>query len=470
MAKIIPVLLSGGAGSRLWPASDRGTPKPFLELFGRVSTFAETLHRIDTPAFEAPIIVSRFEHRYRVVSALAEAGLTGTILLEPVPRGTTAAIAAAAEWTIRRDPEAVLLVLAADHLIDDVAQFRSAVETAAAAAERGRIVVFGMTPTRPETGYGYVRKGGLIRGLPGVATVRAFLEKPDVATASALIADGCLWNSGNFVLAASVAAAEIAKRAPATGEAARRAIEASVVEESTVILAREPFAEADPISFDHAVMEKTDRAAVVEGDFSWRDVGTWASIWDAAPHDENGNAVDGEVAVLHSTGSIVYTDGPVVGVVGVDNMIVVAANNGVVVAPRAQADTLRDLAAPISKFDQRLVGGHARHYRPWGYYQTLDDGPTHQVKRLLINPGGVLSLQKHQRRAEHWTVVAGTAEVTIAYEKRLLSANETAFVPMRALHRIANPGTGPAIVIEVQCGDYLGEDDIERLEDVYGRV
>jgi len=465
---IQPVLLSGGAGSRLWPVSNAGVPKPFLPLVDGRSTFDATLQTVaDQAVFADPLIVARREHRHLIEAALSEAGATGTLLLEPEAMGTAAAIAAAANWAAARDPETLILVLATDHLIRDGQAFPASVAAARPAAEAGQIVVFGIAPSGPETSYGYIRPGAPDGNAP--SPVAGFIDKPDADRARRLIEERCLWNSGNLLMQAATAIAETARHAPATAEAAAAAVRGASQSDDVVELAREPFLGAGPISFDHAVLEKTDRAAVVTAGFDWADVGTWASVWAASDRDAAGNAATGEVALVDTTGSLVRTDGPLVGVVGMSDTVVVAANNAVLVVPRARADEVRKLAGALAEVESKLLGGHARHYRPWGYYQSLDVGATHQVKRIVVNPGARLSLQKHRHRAEHWTVVAGTAEVTIDESVRIVGENESVFIPLGAVHRAANPGDVPAMIIEVQYGDYLGEDDIVRIQDDYGR-
>jgi len=465
---IQPVLLSGGAGSRLWPVSNAGVPKPFLPLVKGGSTFDATLQRVaDRNVFADPLIVARREHRYLIEAALSEAGAVGTLLLEPEAMGTAAAIAAAAEWAAALDPETLILVLATDHVIRDGQAFLQSMAAARPAAEAGQIVVFGIRPSGPETGYGYIRPSAPDAG-PAPSPVAAFVEKPDADKAGRLIAEGCLWNSGNFLMRAATAIAETARHVPATASAVAAAVRNASQSDRVIELAREPFP-PERISFDHAVLEKTDHVAVVAASFDWADVGTWASVWAASERDASGNATTGEVALVDTSGSLVQTDGPLVGVVGMSDIVVVAANNAVVVAPRSRAEEVRKLAGALADVESKLLGGHARHYRPWGYYQSLDVGATHQVKRIVVNPGARLSLQKHHHRAEHWTVVAGKAEVTIDESVRIISENESVFIPLGAVHRAANPGDLPAMIIEVQYGDYLGEDDIVRIEDDYGR-
>ena len=474
VGRIVPVILCGGAGTRLWPASNDAVPKPFLPLVGGASTFEATVERVSDPKlFALPVIIANAGHRFLVEEELGE--VEAEILLEPEGRDTTAAIAAAVHWVAKRDKEAVVLIVAADHLIRDADGFRRSAVAAAEAAERGLIVVFGIEPVVPATSYGYIRRGAPVEGLTGIDRVAAFVEKPDRSTAEHYIESGYLWNSGNFTFRASTALAEIARHAPEVGKAAAAAVDQARIEGPLVFLAAEPFHRAPRISFDHAVMEKTDKAAVVEAQFDWSDLGTWSSVWDAADKDETGNAVFGEAVLVDARGSFVSSDRPMVGIIGVDDLIVVASDDAVLVAPRNRSDSVKELVAAMGKAPERLIGDRQRHYRPWGYYQSLDVGATHQVKRIVVKPGGRLSLQSHKHRAEHWTVVRGFAEITVGPDMKNLTVkrveeNQSVFIPLHAIHRMANPGTIPMILIEVQYGDYLGEDDIERFEDDYGRI
>jgi mannose-1-phosphate guanylyltransferase/mannose-6-phosphate isomerase len=398
------------------------------------------------------------------------------VLLEPDGRDTAAAIAAATVWlagNVSRD--AIMLVLAADHLIRDAAGFHATVEAAAAAARNGSIVVFGIKPSEPSTSFGYIRPAGTLAGGTRLAAVAAFVEKPDRAAAEEYVAAGYLWNSGNFTMSVATALAELERHAPEVAAAAAAAVAAATRDGQVVTLAAEAFAKAPRISFDRAVMEKTDRAAVVAAAFDWSDLGTWHSVWASTGKDDAGNAILGEAVVIDSRGNFISTDRPLVGLVGVEDMVVVASDDAVLVAPRAQSDAVKQLAGALGAVNAKLIGGHARHYRPWGYYQSLDVGERHQVKRIVVKPGGRLSLQRHQHRAEHWTVVQGVAEVTVGkalddLEVKTVNENETVEIPLHAIHRMANPGETPMAIIEVQYGDYLGEDDIERFEDDYGRT
>ena len=469
--KITPVILCGGAGLRLWPASNEAVPKPFLAIVDGVSCFAATLQRVaDRQVFDPPLVVANRVHRHLIDEARAGAPLT--VLLEPVARDTAAAVAAAAAWLLRSDPDAVMLVLAADHLIRDGSAFVDAALSARAAADAGAIVTFGVRPTMAATGYGYIRRATGPDGASGsgVVPVAAFVEKPDAATAATYVAAGYLWNSGNFLMRAATALAEMEKATPRIAEAAIAAVSAAVVAGNVVELAEGPFSTAPALSFDRAVMEKTAAAAVLEAGFDWSDLGTWSAVWEASDKDAEGNAVRGEVVLEAAHGNYVSSDRPIIGVVGVSDLVIVASDDAVLVASLTSADAIKALAGAVGKKGERRLGGHARHYRPWGYYQSLDLGETHQVKRLVVNPGGRLSLQKHRHRAEHWTVVSGVAETTVDGDTRILNENQSVFIPLGAVHRLANPGKVPMTLIEVQYGDYLGEDDIIRIEDDYSRT
>ncbi len=474
---IIPVIMCGGAGTRLWPASRGDNPKPFLPLVDGASTFALTLQRIAAPSLFGPaVVIAGADHAHLVAAALAESGTTAITLLEPEGRDTAAAIAAAAAFVAASHPAATLLVLAADHVIRDLAGFHGTVRTALPAAEAGKIVVFGIPPAWPATGYGYIQPGAeLVQS--GARAVERFVEKPDAERARQYIADGYLWNSGIFLLRASVALAELGAHAPEVTAAAHAAVAAGEAAEGGAVLHldRQAFAAAPKISFDHAVMEKTANAAVTDARFDWSDLGTWGAVWDADSHDAAGNVAVGDAVLVDARNSYVSTTRPKVGVVGLDDVVVVATDDAVLVASREHTDRVKELTQAIAAQPEAVYGDFARHYRPWGYYQSLDQGRRHQVKRIVVKPGARLSLQKHAQRAEHWTVVEGVAEITLGMERDALEVmtvaeNQTVHIPKGAIHRMANPGKTPMAIIEVQVGDYLGEDDIVRLEDDYGRL
>jgi mannose-1-phosphate guanylyltransferase/mannose-6-phosphate isomerase len=471
---IVPVILCGGAGTRLWPASREDAPKPFLPIIDGATTFAMTLARVaDRSRFAAPLVVAGVGQRQLVESGLAAAGAPGTVLLEPDRRDTAGAVATAAAYVVAGDPDAIILVLAADHLIRDGAAFAAAVASALPAAESGRIVVFGLTPTWPATGFGYIHPGAAL-GEGAARAVAAFVEKPDRTRAEKFIAAGYLWNSGIFLVKAATALAEMDRHAPAVAAAARGGVAAANREGSVIALDAKAFAAAPKLSLDYAVMEKTDRAAVVAAAFDWSDIGTWAAVWDAAGKDAAGNVVSGDAVIVDAKNAYVSTDRYTVGVVGVDDVVVVAAEGSVLVTTRGRSGAVKDLVAALGAGPEKVFGDFVRHFRPWGYYQSLDQGATHQVKRIVVNPGARLSLQKHAHRCEHWTVVAGVADITVGMDMASLKTtrvevNGTVHIPLGAIHRMANPGSQPMTLIEVQVGDYLGEDDIVRLEDDYGR-
>ena len=471
---IVPVILCGGAGTRLWPASSEDAPKPFLPIIDGETTFAMTLERVaDKSRFTAPLVVTSANHRRLVDAGLAAAGSAGTVLLEPDRRDTAAAVASAAAYAAAADPEAIILILAADHVIRDRPAFAGAVASALPAAEAGHIVVFGLKPTYTATGFGYIHPGAPL-GKGAARAVAAFVEKPDRARAEEFIAAGYFWNSGIFLVKAATALAEMEKHAPAIAAAARSAVARAKTGGGVVVLDREAFAAAPKLSVDYAVMEKTDRAAVVEATFDWSDVGTWAAVWDAAAKDADGNVRNGDAFIVDARNAYVSTDRYTVGVVGVDDVVVVAVDGSVLVTTRERAGAVKDVVAAIGAGPEKLFGDFVRHFRPWGYYQSLDQGEKHQVKRIVVNPGARLSLQKHSRRAEHWTVVSGVADITVGMDMESLKTTRVAVngyvhIPLGAIHRMANPGTEPMTLIEVQVGDYLGEDDIVRLQDDYGR-
>jgi mannose-1-phosphate guanylyltransferase/mannose-6-phosphate isomerase len=471
---IVPVILCGGAGTRLWPVSREDAPKPFIPIIDGQTTFAMTLERVADPGlYAAPIVVAGVAQRRLVEEGLRSAGVAGTVMLEPERRDTGAAVTAAAIFAAARDPHATILVLAADHVIRDVAKFRSVVGAALPAADDGHIVVFGLRPTYAATGFGYIRAGDPVGG-EAVRAVAAFVEKPDLARAEQFVAEGLLWNSGIFLMKATTALAEMRHHAPEIFKAAEAALGRAEADGDAVLIDRVAFAAAPKRSFDYAVMEKTDRAAVVSADFDWSDVGTWAAVWDGASKDADGNVVVGDAYTVDSRNAYVTTDAYRVGVAGIDDAVVVASAGAVLVTTRQHSGAVKELVVAMERAPEKVIGDFVRHFRPWGYYQALDRGAQYQVKRIVVNPGARLSLQKHQHRAERWTVVEGTAEVTVGADRTSLQTTRLAVgghvkIPKGAIHRMANPGTTPMTIIEVQTGEYLGEDDIVRLEDDYGR-
>jgi mannose-1-phosphate guanylyltransferase / mannose-6-phosphate isomerase len=472
---VVPVILSGGSGSRLWPLSREGYPKQFWPLAGGATTrtmLQETASRAVGPGFAPPVVVCNEAHRFLVAEQLREARIADArILLEPVARGNAPAIAAAALLVRAEDPEAVLWLMASDSAIADVPALHAALDSAVAAARDGRIVTFGMRPTKAETGYGYIETGGELPGLPQVHAVARFIEKPDARTAASLVAGGRhLWNSGMFVATAATLLSELAEHAPGVVEAVERALAAARRDLDFVRLDEAAFAAAPETSIDYAVMEKTALAAVVPASIGWSDIGSWAALWEAAERDGDGNAVSGPVELMDAQGCYVRSEGILTAAIGLKDIVVVTTDDAVLVAPRARAQDVKGLVERMREAGRPEARGHRRVYRPWGHYEGLILGERFQVKKIQVRPRAKLSLQKHFHRAEHWVVVNGTAIVQRDNESILLRENESVYLPLGCVHRLENPGMIPLTLIEVQSGAYLGEDDIVRIEDTYGRA
>jgi mannose-1-phosphate guanylyltransferase / mannose-6-phosphate isomerase len=466
---IIPVLLAGGAGTRLWPVSRDALPKQFLPLVGDRSTYQETLLRVKDPMFGPPIVITGPNFHFFARRQAEEIGVDVTVVIEPMRRDSGAAIAAATEVARRRNADAVVLALAADHIILDVQEFRATCLAGREAAEAGRIVTFGIKPTEPKTSFGYILRGDAV-GNDGVHAVKRFVEKPDAPTAARYVLDGYLWNSGNFLFRADVMLAELGRLEPQMAAAVVAAVDHATDDLGFLRLQPEGFGRSPSKSIDYAVMEKTDRAAVVEGSFRWSDIGSWDALFDITPTDKSGNIIHGPVVTMDVSGSVVHSDGRLTAVVGVKDMVVVSTSDAVMVVPRARSQEVRELVARIKADKRPEATDHKRVHRPWGYYESIDMGARFQVKRIVVIPGGILSLQKHRHRSEHWIVVHGTAEVTLNDTVRAVHENESVYLPIGCVHRMANRGKIPLELIEVQTGSYLGEDDIERIEDVYKRT
>ena len=465
---IIPILLAGCAGTRLWPVSRDALPKQFLPLVGSRSTYQETLLRVQDAMFAAPIVITGPDFHFFARRQAEEIGIDVTVVIEPMRRDSGPAIAAATEVARLRDPDAVVLALAADHIILDVPQFRATCLAGREAAEAGHIVTFGIKPTEPKTSFGYILPGAAI-GNKGVHAVKSFVEKPDAATAAGYVRDGYLWNSGNFLFRADVLLGELARLEPEMAEAIQAAVKNATEDLGFLRLQPEAFARAPQKSIDYAVMEKTERAAVIAGDFRWSDIGSWDALFDITSGDAQGNVVHGPVVTTDTSDCVVYSDGRLTAVVGINDLVVVSTSDAVMVVPRARSQEVRELVAKLKAAKRAEATVHKRVHRPWGYYESIDMGERFQVKRIVVNSGGELSLQKHRHRAEHWVVVRGTAEVTTGKDVRAVHENESVFIPIGTVHRLANQGKIPLELIEVQTGSYLGEDDIERIEDVYKR-
>ncbi|MGX7707394.1 mannose-1-phosphate guanylyltransferase/mannose-6-phosphate isomerase [Methylobacterium sp. Gmos1] len=469
---IHPVILCGGSGTRLWPASRESFPKQFLPLAepGRSSFQAAAARLTDGATFARLTVITANDARFLVAEQLAEGGVAADILLEPCRRDSAAAVAVAALHAAARDPQALVMILPADHAVGDDAAFARAARAARAGALSGHIMTLGIAPTHPSTAYGYIQPGSPLPGESGAHTVARFLEKPDANRAAGLIADGALWNGGYFLFRADVMLDELEVHAPAVLEAAREALETAVRDLDFVRLGEEAFGRAPKISIDYAVMERTRRAGVLPVSFPWSDIGTWGALWEVAEHDGNGNALRGRVTVQGTRNSLVHSSGEILTtVVGLDDVVVVATDDAVLVTSRSAGAAVKDLVETLRERGDPEADAHRLMYRPWGSYQRIDLGGRFQVKRITVKPGGRLSLQKHHHRAEHWVVVRGTAEVTVDGVVRLVHENEAAYLPIGCVHRLANPGKIPLELIEVQVGSYTGEDDIIRIEDVYGR-
>ncbi|WEQ53341.1 mannose-1-phosphate guanylyltransferase/mannose-6-phosphate isomerase [Komagataeibacter oboediens] len=468
---VIPVILSGGSGSRLWPVSRSSYPKQFWPLVSRRTMVQETALRSQGPGFANPIIVCNNEHRFAMAEQLREVGITAPrILLEPVGRNSAPAIAAAAVLVAETDPDAVLWVMAADAAIQKPENVAPALDIAVRVARAGRIVTFGMTPTRAETGYGYIEKGAPLAGYDGAYSVARFVEKPDAANATRMLQSGqFLWNSGMFVFTARTMLQEMEKYEPAILTAVRQAVQDRKSDIDFERLDAAAFASSPDISIDYAVAERTGLMTVIPGDFGWSDVGSWDALWELGPRDGHGNVTIGDVAVFNTSNSYVRTDGILTAVTGVEDLLVVVSDDAVLVTHRDHAQDVKAIVSQLKKDGRKEATAHSRCYRPWGFYETLIVGNRFQVKRIVVEPGEKLSLQKHYHRAEHWVVVEGTAQVTRNEETILVRENESVYLPLGAVHRLENPGRIPLTLIEVQSGPYLGEDDIVRLEDAYSR-
>ena len=466
---IIPILLAGGAGTRLWPVSRDALPKQFLPLIGNRSTYQETLLRVQNPIFSTPIVITGPNFHFFARRQAEEIGVETTVVIEPLRRDSAPAIAAATAVARKRDPDAVVLALAADHIILDAPKFRATCVAGRAGADAGHIVTFGIKPNEPKTSYGYILPGKPVGG-GGVHTVERFVEKPDAATAARYVKEGYLWNSGNFLFRADVLMSELARLEPDMAKAVETAVNKATTDLGFLRLDPESFARAPQKSIDYAVMEKTDRAAVVAGDFRWSDIGSWDALFDITPRDAEDNVLHGPAVTTDSHGCVVHSDGRLAAVVGVNDLVVVSTSDAVMVVPRSRSQDVKDLVAKLKSEKRAEATDHKRVHRPWGYYESIDMGERFQVKRIVVVPGGILSLQKHRHRAEHWIVVKGTAEVTVNETVRNVHENESIYIPIGSVHRMANKGKILLELIEVQTGSYLGEDDIERIEDVYKRT
>lgn len=464
-----PVILSGGSGTRLWPLSRGQHPKQFLPLVSQKTMVQETMLRLSGVGdLNPPIAVCNEDHRFMMAEQLWEINIKPeTIILEPVGKNTAPAVTMAALSANSADE--VLLILPADHVITEIATFHHAIAQAETLAKQGLLVTFGIVPTHPETGYGYIMKDSLQLG--DAYKVAAFVEKPDLITANNYVNSGdYLWNSGMFAFTAGAFLQELEKFNPEMLSVCKQALAAAKTDLDFTRLDKITFARCPADSIDYAVMEKTDKAAVIPLDAGWNDVGSWSALWDVTDKDSFGNAIIGDVLTVDTKNSYIYAENKLVTVIGVENIIVVETKDAVMIASKDQVQDVKKIVDQLNQQNRAEAKIHKKAYRPWGHYDSIDTGERHQAKRIVVKPGAKLSLQKHHHRAEHWVVVKGTALVTRGDEQILITENESTYIPLGTVHRLENPGVIPLEIIEVQSGSYLGEDDIVRFGDNYGRA
>ena len=469
---LFPVILSGGAGSRLWPMSREALPKQLLPLISDKTMLQETVLRLSNiPAIAPPLLVCNNEHRFLAAEQLMQIGVKPlALMLEPLARNTAAAIAAAAKYLYDIDPDAMMLVLPADHLIENLNALSEAVEQARQIAAQDFLVTFGLAPNSPETGYGYIHKGEALSELDSAFRVDSFEEKPDYDTACRYVDDGgYYWNSGMFVFKASVFLEELNQYEPEIALASANAVKLSQTDFDFTRLDQNAFAQSPSKSIDYAIMERTNKAALVPVSMGWSDIGSWSSLWMANDKDEFGNVKRGDVFSDQSMNCFLRAESRALAVIGVEDLIVVETSDAVLVVHQDYAEDVKNVVAHLKAQNRTEHLQHSRVYRPWGWYESIDSGERFLVKRIMVNPGAKLSLQMHHHRAEHWVVVSGTALISSANESKLLNENQSTYIPVGEIHRLENPGKMPLHLIEVQSGSYLSEDDIVRLDDNYNR-
>jgi len=469
--RLVPVILSGGSGTRLWPLSRENYPKQFLRLMSNRSLLQETVLRCHDAGFSAPMVVASDGHRFVVAEQLQETRIEPqALVLEPVARNTGPAICAAALLLAESDPDQLMLVLPADHVITDAAAWAAAVKAAVPAAADGMLMTFGIRPERAETGFGWIRQGGPLHNVPGAYRIAEFVEKPVHSLAEAMLAGGChAWNSGMFLFRPAQLVAEMERFEPELVGHVRAAVAGRRKDIDFVRLAAEPFGAAHSVSIDDAVFARTSLAGVLPCSIGWNDIGSWAALHDIVERDEDGNVAIGDTLIERSEGCYVRTDGVLTAVLGARDLVVVATSDAILVADKKEVQNVKAVVQRLKKAGRVEAESRPRQYRPWGYFQPLQSGHRFQVKRLMVKPGEKLSLQRHFHRSEHWIVVNGTALVTRDGEQFMVRENESVYLPMGCVHRLENPGCIPLNLIEVASGSYLGEDDIVRLEDAYGR-
>jgi mannose-1-phosphate guanylyltransferase/mannose-1-phosphate guanylyltransferase/mannose-6-phosphate isomerase len=467
--KMVPVILSGGSGTRLWPLSRGQYPKQFLPLVSTHTMLQETVLRlVGLVDLKAPIAVCNEDHRFMMAEQLWEIGTKpSAIILEPIGKNTAPAVAMAALSALSEDD--VLLVLPADHVIGNLPAFHQAIKQAATLAEQGFMVTFGIVPNEPETGYGYIKRDAVKQG--DAFKVASFVEKPELETAKLYLQSGdYYWNSGMFAFTAGAFLKELEKFNPQMLSVCRQALKAAKIDMDFVRLDKSIFSTCPADSIDYAIMEKTDKAVVIPLDADWNDVGSWSALWDVTEKDAFGNAVSGDVMTVDTRNSYIFAEHKLVTVIGVKDLIIVETKDAVMIAGKDRVQDVKQVVEQLKKMGRSEADSHRKVYRPWGHYDSVDGGERHQTKRIVVKPGAKLSVQKHHHRAEHWVVVKGTAMVTKGDEKLLITENESIYIPLGVVHCLENPGVIPLEIVEVQSGSYLGEDDIVRYGDQYGRV
>ena len=466
----VPVIMSGGSGTRLWPLSRQLYPKQYLPLTGEMSMLQETVLRLEGLSCAPPLVVCNEEHRFLAAEQMRRINLENIpVLLEPEGRNTAPAIALAALYAMQGGQDPILFVLAADHHIQDMASFHDSIKKALVLAETDRLVTFGIVPSSPETGYGYIQKGEALD--QNGYSVKRFVEKPDLETAGSYLKSGdYFWNSGMFMFRAGRYLEELERFQPGMLRLCRQAMDRAVFDMDFVRMDKKSFLACPQDSIDYAVMEKTGDAALVPMNAHWCDVGSWNALWEISPRDENGNACKGDVLTRDSRNSLILAEDRLVAILGVENLVVVETRDAVLVADRNKAQDIKSIVQDIKKSGRSEHATHREVFRPWGSYDSIDVGGRYQVKRITVKPGAKLSTQMHHHRAEHWVVVSGTARVTNGDKSFLVTENQSTYIPVGQVHSLENPGTIPLELVEVQSGSYLGEDDIVRFEDKYGRT
>ncbi len=466
---MIPVILSGGSGTRLWPLSRKHYPKQFLPLVSSHTMVQETILRLSgIKGIKAPIAVCNEDHRFMMAEQLLNIDTPpAAIILEPMGRNTAPAVAMAALTAASEDD--VLLILPADHVITNLPAFHQAIAEAKKLAKKGFLVTFGVVPTEPETGYGYIKRDTVEHG--DAYGVASFVEKPDLETAKAYLESGAYyWNSGMFAFKAGSFLKELEKYNPTMLESCKQALKNAKVDSDFIRLDKDIFSTCPADSIDYAVMEKTDKAVVIPLEAGWNDVGSWSALWDVREKDTFGNAINGDVFTIDTKNSLIHAHSKMVAVIGVENLVVVETSDALLISSKDRVQDVKEIVRQLTEQKRSEAEVHRKAYRPWGHYDLVDSGERHKTKRIVVNPGAKLSLQKHHHRAEHWVVVKGTALITKGEEKLVITENESTYIPLGIVHCLENPGVIPLEIVEVQSGSYLGEDDIVRLDDQYGRA